>query len=134
MSLTDLTLLQQHRSFPPDSTPTWKASLAPLGQEVGRTHLTCYSFLCYAKQECIPVGCVPSATIAIKGAGQFPLNFPLGCGPVAPPRTRHWDPPPRDQAPPSLGPSTPPRPATPWNQAPPPGPGTPLDQAPHPLP
>ena len=29
------------------------------------------------KQECIPVGCVPPAAVAVGGgAGQFPLNFP----------------------------------------------------------
>ena len=60
----------------------------------------------YFKQECIPVGCVPPAAVAVRGG----LN-------QAPPQTRH------------------PKPGTHLEQAPPgtrppPGPGTPPDQAP----
>ena len=44
------------------------------------------------KQECIPVGCVPPAAVAIRrGLDQIPLNFPLGCGPGGPP----WPDPPK---------------------------------------
>ena len=52
------------------------------------------------EQECIPVGCVPPAAVAVS----------------TPPGARH---PPGLGTPPSLGPGTPP----PWDQASPPGPG-----------
>ena len=62
------------------------------------------------KQECIPVGCVPSAAVAVRGS---PPGAP---GKQAPPGTR------------------PPRPGTLLEQTPPeqtlPGPGTPLEQTP----
>ena len=75
----------------------------------------------FIKQECIPVGCVPPAAVAIPGG----LH-------QAPPGTRYppgADPPdqatPQDQAP--LGPGIPLGPGTP------PGPGTPLGQGTPPL-
>ena len=46
------------------------------------------------KQECIPVGCVPPAAVAVGGRGaldQIPFNFPLGCGPGRdPPQFPPW--------------------------------------------
>ena len=62
------------------------------------------------KQECIPVGCVPPAAVAVMGEGaphplarspsnsplgvgldQIPLNFPPGCGPeLDPPQLPPW--------------------------------------------
>ena len=77
------------------------------------------------KQECIPVGCVPSAAVAVRGGARpdppqlppwvwawtwspsifplgvgldlIPLKFPLVCGPGDPPSSRH---PPRSRHPP----------------------------------
>ena len=79
------------------------------------------------KQECIPVGCVPPAAVAIRGSppgtplDQTPLGPGIPPGADHPPRSRH----PPDQA----------IPRHPLDQAPnctrhPPGPGTPRDQAP----
>ena len=64
------------------------------------------------EQTCIPVGCVLPAAVAVGGGrtpGQFPLNFPLGCGPGPDP------PPPPTQLPLWLWAWRPP-----WDQAPPP--------------
>ena len=66
------------------------------------------------KQECIPVGCVPPAAVAV-----------LGRSPPGTPGTRH----PRDQAPPRTmhlpGTRQPPRTRHPLRTRHPPGPGTP---------
>ena len=74
-----------------------------------RTYSTPYSYVRaknMARQECIPVGCIPPAAVAIGG---FPPGTPLGPDPTRPgtpldqiplgpdPPTRH--PSPRDQAP-----------------------------------
>ena len=83
-------------------------------------HTAAYKCDCNNKQECIPVGCVPPAAVAVggRGPGQFPLNSPLGVG--------------LDQIPLNFplgcGPGDPPEPGNP-PQAHPPGPGTPQDQA-----
>ena len=57
------------------------------------------------KQECIPVGCIPPAAVAVGGGGegldQIPLNFPLGFGPGDPPREQT----PRPGTPPEQTPS-----------------------------
>ena len=112
------------------------------------------------KRECIPVGCVLPAAVAVRGGGsvagqfpstfplgvgldQIPLNFPLGCGsgsdppPIFPLRAGLEIPPGArhslDQAPPGPG--------TPWTKLPPgtrhhpgtrhpPGPGTPRTRQP----
>ena len=68
----------------------------------------------YGQQECIPVGCIPPAAVAIRGGS--PPGTPLE---QIPPRTRH-PPFPADQAPP-WDQAPPPRADTP---TPPPGPGT----------
>ena len=74
------------------------------------------------QQECIPVGCVPSAAVASLQGGSASVHagIPMPPGPGTsreqtppglgtPPQSRH--PLPRDQ--------TPPEPGTPWEQAPP---------------
>ena len=85
------------------------------------------------EQECIPVGCVPPAAVAVRGAWSWGMGglqqappgpgpgTPLGPGPgtLLGPHT------------PPLGPGTPLGPDTPPpEQAHPPGPGSPRDQAP----
>ena len=47
------------------------------------------------EQECIPVGCVPSAAVVVGGGGGglvlIPMNFPLGCWPGPdPPEFPPW--------------------------------------------
>ena len=84
------------------------------------------------KQECIPVGCVPPAAVAVEGVStryppgsrhalgpDIPQNQAPPLGPGTPPRTRHPPGPdtPRDQAPPGTRP--------PWTRHPP-GAGSPL--------
>ena len=65
------------------------------------------------KQECIPVGCVPPAAVAIQGGlHQAPPGTRHPPGPGTPGTRPPLGPDiPRDQAPPGQG--------TPWDQAPP---------------
>ena len=76
------------------------------------------------QQECIPVGCVPPAAVAVRGEGGLHQAAPPGPGT---PAIRHTHP--QDQAPPRT------RDTPPWDKAPPGTrhplrPGTPSDQAP----
>ena len=59
-------------------------------------------------QECIPVGCVPSAAVAVSPRGGGLPQCMLGYQP--PPRTRH---PPRNRPPPGTRHTPPPEPGTP---------------------
>ena len=76
------------------------------------------------EQECVPVGCVPPAAVAVPGGRGVPPGIPPPETRPPSPETRHPSPPqdqtrlPRDQTPPETRP--------PRDQAPlPPGPGTP---------
>ena len=88
------------------------ASIVPrMSPTVTYVHWYKFCFLTWIKQECIPVGCVPPAAVAVRGAWPVPPNFPLGCGtgpdpPQIPPWLWAWRPLPRTRHPP--GPGTPP--------------------------
>ena len=71
------------------------------------------------KQECNPVGCVPSAAVAISPRGECLPQCMLGYQPpgTRPPPPDQAPPTPQDQAPPMSGP---PRPGTPFPPPPPP--------------
>ena len=76
------------------------------------THSTHASTVAQNKQECIPVGCVPPAAVAICGEGSASVHagmHPTGCGPGDPPRCGPGEPPGVGlETPPGQTPQTPP--------------------------